>query len=128
MQILAGAEADAICAPAGVAYAVTGLLRTLPLQIARRQFYLPAALLDEYGASFDDLSAGRSSPSLDVALRELRAFARRNLQKAREQMVNFLNPPYRLYSRWRSLDLRSTVWKKARRFSRPKFRNGGGNG
>ena len=87
VQILAGAEADAICAPAGVAYAVTGLLRALPLHIARRQFYLPAALLDEYGASLDDLSAGRSSPSLDVALRELRAFARRNLQKAREQMV-----------------------------------------
>ena len=87
VQILAGAEADAICAPAGVAYAVTGLLRALPLHIARRQFYLPAAFLDEYGASLDDLSAGRSSPSLDVALRELRAFARRNLQKAREQMV-----------------------------------------
>ena len=87
VQILAGAEADAICAPAGVAYAVTGLLRALPLHIARRQFYLPAALLDEYGASLDDLFAGRSSPSLDVALRELRAFARRNLQKAREQMV-----------------------------------------
>jgi 15-cis-phytoene synthase len=87
VQILAGAEADPICAPAGVAYAVTGLLRALPLHIARRQFYLPAALLDEYGASFDDLSAGRSTPGLDVALRELRAFARRNLQKAREQMV-----------------------------------------
>ena len=87
VQILAGAEADAICAPAGVAYAVTGLLRALPLHIARRQFYLPAAFLDEYGASLDDLFAGRSSPSLDAALRELRAFARRNLQKAREQMV-----------------------------------------
>jgi 15-cis-phytoene synthase len=87
VQVLAGAEADVICAPAGVAYAVTGLLRALPLHIARRQFYLPAALLDEYGVGLADLSAGRSSPGLDAALRELRAFARRNLDKGREQMA-----------------------------------------
>jgi 15-cis-phytoene synthase len=86
VQILANAEADAICTPAGVAYAVTGLLRALPLHIARRQFYLPAALLDQYGAGLDDLAAGRSSPSLDLALGELRAFAQRNLDKAGEQM------------------------------------------
>jgi 15-cis-phytoene synthase len=92
VQILAGAEADAICAPAGVAYAVTGLLRALPLHIARRQFYLPAVLLDEHGASLHDLAAGRSSPSLDMALRELRAFARRNLQKAGEQLAQLPDP------------------------------------
>lgn len=87
MQILAGAEEDAICGPAGIAYAVTGLLRALPLHIARQQFYLPAALLDEYGASLHDLAAGRSSPSLDLALGELRALARLNLGKVREQMA-----------------------------------------
>jgi 15-cis-phytoene synthase len=90
-KILAGVEADAICAPAGVAYAVTGLLRALPLHIARRQFYLPAALLDEHGVSLHDLAAGRSSPSLDVALGELRALARRNLDKVDEQMAGL--PP-----------------------------------
>jgi 15-cis-phytoene synthase len=92
VQILAGVEADAICTPAGVAYAVTGLLRALPLHVARRQFYLPAALLDHYGANLHDLAASRASPSLDLALGELRAFARRNLQKAREQMAQLPDP------------------------------------
>ena len=92
VQILAGVDADAVCTPAGVAYTVTGLLRALPLHIARRQFYLPAALLDEYGANLHDLAAGRSSPSLDVALGELRAFARRNLDKTREQMAQLPQP------------------------------------
>lgn len=86
VQILAGVEADAVCMPAGLAYGVTGLLRALPLHVARRQFYLPAALLDEHGVSLHDLAAGRSSPSLDVALRELRALARRSLDKVREQI------------------------------------------
>jgi 15-cis-phytoene synthase len=91
-QILAGLEADAICTPAGVAYAVTGLLRALPFHIARRQFYLPATLLAGHGVSLHDLSAGRSSPGLAAALGELRAVARRQLQSAREEMAQ-LPPP-----------------------------------
>ena len=87
VQILAGAEADTICTPAGVADAVTGLLRALPLHIARRQFFLPAALLADHGVDLSDVYAGRSSPGLDTALGDLRAFARRQLLIAREQMV-----------------------------------------
>jgi len=92
VQILAGAEADAICTPAGVAYAVTGLLRAFPLHVARRQFYLPAALLADHGVDLSDVYAGRSSPGLDAALGELRAFARGQLFTAREQMAQ-LRPP-----------------------------------
>ena len=54
---------DASCAPAGVAYAVTGLLRALPLHIARRQLYLPAALLD-------DITAPVSTTCLPAAPRQ----------------------------------------------------------
>jgi 15-cis-phytoene synthase len=91
-QILAGVEADAICTPAGVAYAVTGLLRALPLHAARRQIYLPTTLLAKHGVDLDDLAVGRSSSGLEAALGELRAFARRELQHVREQMAR-LPPP-----------------------------------
>jgi 15-cis-phytoene synthase len=91
VQILAGVEADAVCMPAGVAYAVTDLLRALPLHIARRQFYLPTALLADYGVNLHDLAAGGSSPGFEAALGELRAFARDKLLKVREQMAQL--PP-----------------------------------
>jgi phytoene synthase len=91
-QILAEVEADAICVPAGVAYAVTGLLSALPLHVARRQFYLPTTLLAEYGVDLHDLSAGHPSPGLGAALGELRAFARRKLVSVREQMSQFPPP------------------------------------
>jgi 15-cis-phytoene synthase len=91
-QILAEVEVDAICAPAGAAYGVTDLLRTLPLHIARRQFYLPTTLLAEYGVDLYELSAGHSSPSLEAALGELRAFARRKLVSVREQMTQLPRP------------------------------------
>jgi 15-cis-phytoene synthase len=92
VQILAGVEADAICTPAGVAYAVTGLLRALPLHAARRQIYLPIALLAAHGVDLSDVYAGRSSPGVEAALGELRAFARGQLFTAREQMAQ-LPPP-----------------------------------
>jgi 15-cis-phytoene synthase len=92
VQILAGVEADAICTPAGVAYAVTGLLRALPLHAARRQIYLPIALLAAHGVDLSDVYAGRSSPGLEAALGELRAFARGQLFTAREQMAQLLPP------------------------------------
>ena len=84
--------ADAICAPAGVAYAITDLLRALPLHIARRQFYLPATLLAECGVDLHDLSVGQPSAGLGAALGELRAFARRKLVSVREQMAQFPPP------------------------------------
>ena len=91
-QILAGVEADAICGPAGVAYAVTGLLRALPLHVARRQIYIPTAVLAAHGVDLSDVYAGRSSPGLEAALGELRAFARGQLLTAREQMAQLPSP------------------------------------
>jgi 15-cis-phytoene synthase len=92
VKILAGVEADAICTPAGVAYAVTGLLRAFPLHVARRQIYVPTALLAAHGVDFSDVYAGRSSSGLEAALGELRAVARRELQSAREQMAQLPAP------------------------------------
>ncbi|QAY96163.1 phytoene/squalene synthase family protein [Methylovirgula ligni] len=66
------AEAAGAAAHAGLAYAITGLLRGLPWQVAAGQTYVPREL---YPAS--DLRA--DGPALDAALTRLRALARQNL-------------------------------------------------
>jgi phytoene synthase len=68
---------------AGVAYAMTGLLRALPLTSARGQVYLPTDLLARHGLSREDIVAKRDSPALRAALAELRGHARRHLGEAR---------------------------------------------
>lgn len=92
VNILAGVEADAICTPAGVAYATSALLRALPLHVARRQIYVPTALLAAHGVDLSDVYVGRSSPGLEVVLGELRAFSRRALQSVREQTAQLPSP------------------------------------
>ncbi len=66
------AEAAEAAAHAGIAYAITGLLRGVPWQVAAGQTYVPREL---YPAP--DLGADR--PALDAALTRLRALARQNL-------------------------------------------------
>ena len=43
---------------AGIAYAIAGLLRALPIHAARGQLYLPADLMQRYGARAADVFAG----------------------------------------------------------------------
>jgi phytoene synthase len=77
---LGGADA---AGHAGVTYAMTGLLRALPLTSARGQVYLPADLLARHGLSREDVVMKRDSPALRAALAELRGHARRHLAEAR---------------------------------------------
>ncbi len=63
----------------GVAYAITGLLRALPLHSARGQVFLPADLLERHGVSRDKVLERKNTPGLDAALAELRTEARRHL-------------------------------------------------
>jgi 15-cis-phytoene synthase len=68
---------------AGVAYAITGLLRAFPWHARRGQIYVPQDLLDAHGVVREDIVAGRGGPGLTGALRDLRAVARRHLQQTR---------------------------------------------
>jgi phytoene synthase len=77
-----GVDAAAVAHPAGIAYAVTGVMAALPWQAARRQLYLPVELLDRHGVNAADLFSGRSSPALNEATAELRDLARRQLAAA----------------------------------------------
>jgi phytoene synthase len=86
-QILAGAEAETVARPAGVAYALAGLLRVFPLHVARGQLYMPMELLERYPVRVHDLFAGRTSAGLEAALAELRNLGRRHLAAAQERMM-----------------------------------------
>lgn len=64
---------------AGMAYALTGLLRAFPWHAARGQVYLPMDRLKAAGVTRDDIVSGRGGPGLDLVLAEMRASARQHL-------------------------------------------------
>jgi phytoene synthase len=89
-QILAGGEGEvteAVANPAGIAYAITGLLRAFPLHAARRQLYVPLELLERHGVEPQDLFAGRSSKDLRAVFAELQDIARRHLLAAHQHIA-----------------------------------------
>ena len=88
-QILGGEGevTEAVANPAGIAYAIAGLLRAFPLHAARRQLYVPLELLERHGVDPQDIFAGKSSENLRGALAELQAVARRHLLAAHQQIA-----------------------------------------
>jgi 15-cis-phytoene synthase len=83
-QILSGSDAEPITGPAGIAYAMAGVIRAFALHSARRQLFLPADLLERHQVHPHDIFAGRSSDGLAAALAELRDVARRHLNAAHQ--------------------------------------------
>jgi len=73
------AESRGAAEHAGIAYALTGLLRALPWHSARGQVFVPLELLRKHGADRADLSAGAGASGVLAALAELRGLARRHL-------------------------------------------------
>jgi phytoene synthase len=86
---LSAGEAVAEAAePAGLAYALTGLMRAFPLHAARGQLYLPLDVLARHGASRDDILSGRVTPALSLALAELRDHVGRHLMELRARLAS----------------------------------------
>jgi phytoene synthase len=88
-RLLAG-EGASVCASAsglaGVAYGLTGLLRSLPLHRARGQCYVPRDLLESHGLSPAHVIAGRDDAALAAVLKVLRDHAARRLAEARAEL------------------------------------------
>jgi phytoene synthase len=68
---------------AGVAYAITGLLRAFPIHARQGQLYVPTDILARHGVVRDDVVTGRGGPGLKGALADLRAVARGHLDHVR---------------------------------------------
>jgi phytoene synthase len=77
-QIL-GTRADDIARPAGIAYAIAGLLRAFPLHAARRQLYVPIEVLARHEVSAEDVFARTAKAELRAAIAEVRGYARMQL-------------------------------------------------
>lgn len=69
---------------AGVAYALTGLMRAFPWHAAEGRVYLPADILGRNGVTRDDIVRGRGGPGVLYSLKELREIARAHLKKLRD--------------------------------------------
>lgn len=75
-----GAEA---AGHAGVAWALTGLLRAFPFHASRGQIFVPEEILDRHRVDRATIFAGRTTPGLVAALAELRERARLALAETR---------------------------------------------
>ncbi|MEP9353561.1 phytoene/squalene synthase family protein [Xanthobacter sp. KR7-65] len=69
---------------AGVAIALTGLMRAFPIHAARGQCFLPLDILSRHGVGREEAVSGTVTPGLLAALAELRAIAGRHLGQARD--------------------------------------------
>src|ERR1700722_17243035 len=88
-QILAGGEAeaiDAVAEPAGIAYAIAGLLRAFPLHASRHPLYLPLEIIERHGVDPQGIFAGRLPDGLRAAFAELQDVARQYLFVAHQNM------------------------------------------
>jgi len=77
-----GAAPDDVADPAGVAYALAGLLKAFPQHAARGQIYVPIETLERHGAARTELTARMAGADLKAALAELAAEARERLAQA----------------------------------------------
>ena len=81
-SVLSGGDPHAAAEPAGIAYALTSVMRALPFHAGRGQCFLPVDLLARHGTSPADVSARKDTAGLRAALAELRTIARAHLHLA----------------------------------------------
>jgi phytoene synthase len=73
---------------AGVAYALTSLLRAFPLHTTRRQLFLPADAFAAHSVEVETVYARENMRGIAAALADLRNDARAHLQKSRKAKKN----------------------------------------
>ena len=81
----AGDAHDALAHEAGVAYALTGLLRALPYHAAQHRLYLPEDALQREHLPREEIFAGHNSPKLHAVLRFMAERAAARLASARRR-------------------------------------------
>jgi 15-cis-phytoene synthase len=72
-----------LCGHAGVAYAMTGLLRAFPIHARRQQCFIPHEALITCGLEPDEIFEGRDSDNLRAVLAQVRARAQGHFDKLR---------------------------------------------
>ena len=78
---------DAVAREAGIAYALAGLLRSIPFHAARGKLFLPADLLREAALSPDEIFAGQGGEKLETVKTKIAQRALRRLSSARKYTI-----------------------------------------
>nr|WP_319387384.1 phytoene/squalene synthase family protein [uncultured Roseibium sp.] len=73
---------------AGVAYALTGLMRSLPWHASRRQMFLPRDVCERHALDPETVFRGETTPELQAVLGELRDHVRHHLKRVRKESAN----------------------------------------
>jgi len=73
---------------AGVAFALTGLLRAFPWTSRRGQVFLPKELFSAHGVELQDIRQGKPSDGLRAALAETRMRAMDHLKRTRDAILS----------------------------------------
>ncbi len=69
---------------AGVAYALTGLMRALPWHASRQQMYLPKDVCDRHNLDVQSAFRGETTAELRAVLAEMRGHVRHHLGRVRQ--------------------------------------------
>lgn len=80
-----GGAAEAAARHAGIAWALTGLLRAVPFHAAAGRLYLPRDLSAQVGLDREELFRGRSSPALARVVTAVAEAAQAHIASARER-------------------------------------------
>jgi phytoene synthase len=86
--VLAGRDVGSADAAghAGIAHALTALLRSFPFHLSRKQLFLPADVFAAHGVAPGTIYARENAASVGAALADLRNLARVHLQRSRDAM------------------------------------------
>ncbi|MGQ0742225.1 MAG: phytoene/squalene synthase family protein [Alphaproteobacteria bacterium] len=82
-RILDGDTAPGNFREAGIAYALTGLLRALPFRAAHRRLVIPHDIAAQTGLNAEDVFAGRIIPAVNTAMEKIAIAAEAHLDAAR---------------------------------------------
>ena len=88
VRLLAGRdiEAEHAVADAGLAFGLTGLMRALPVHLARGRLFLPRTLLAEHGINPNELLRGDETLPIGEMMEALGAEARSAVTRARQTL------------------------------------------
>ncbi|MEI9991516.1 MAG: phytoene/squalene synthase family protein [Rhizomicrobium sp.] len=78
-----GRENDALAREAGVAYALAGILRSIPHHTARHKTFLPQSLMQAVGLTRDALFVSHERDKVKAIVAQMAIWAREHLAKAR---------------------------------------------
>lgn len=109
---------------AGVAQAVTGLLRLMPIHRRRGQLYVPADMLQAVGVTREVFLAGEDKAATGRVISIMLAFAREHLaifEKSKSQLPKSLAPAFCLWRLSRPICEQSSalaprLWRRWRTF------------